>query len=52
MMDDPGCIFGRLISPKPALGPDERRRRSLHILESLIASLLRTEEYVTKAPVS
>ena len=37
MMLDPACRGGRLISPKPACGPDESSRRSLQIFESLMA---------------
>ena len=39
MIDEPGCIAGRLISCRPQRGPDESRRRSLQIFESLIARL-------------
>ena len=52
MIDEPGCIAGSLISPKPARGPLLRRRRSLQILESLTAMRFRTPENVTKAPMS
>ena len=52
MIDEPGCIAGRLISPNPARGPDERRRRSLQILDSLVAVRFMTPESCTKAPVS
>ena len=44
MIDEPGCIAGRLISCSPARGPEESRRRSLQIFESLIARLLSTDE--------
>ncbi|MNT15565.1 hypothetical protein D3C72_1506250 [compost metagenome] len=37
MMDEPACNSGRLISFRPARGPEESRRRSLQILESLTA---------------
>ena len=37
MIEDPACISGRLISFRPARGPEDSRRRSLHILETLIA---------------
>src|SRR5690554_7571869 len=52
MMEEPGCIGGRLISLKPVLGPEERILKSLQILESLIAKLFNAEEYATYAPVS
>jgi hypothetical protein len=52
MIDDPGCIGGRLISPSPARGPELRRRRSLQIFESFTAHRLRTPDNWTKAPVS
>mmetsp|Transcript_36472 Transcript_36472/g.89976 ORF Transcript_36472/g.89976 Transcript_36472/m.89976 type:complete len:266 (+) Transcript_36472:2262-3059(+) len=35
MMDDPGAMGGRLISPNPQRGPEASRRRSLHVLDSL-----------------
>ncbi|CSI52533.1 Uncharacterised protein [Vibrio cholerae] len=37
MMDEPACSSGKLISFRPARGPEESRRRSLQILESFIA---------------
>ena len=37
IMEEPFCLAGRLISPKPVLGPDDIRRRSLHILERFTA---------------
>ena len=52
MIDEPGCIGGRLISLIPARGPDESRRRSLEIFDSLIASRFTADEYITNAPVS
>ena len=36
----------------PARGPEDSRRRSLDIFESLTARRLRAEEYMTCAPVS
>ena len=44
MIDEPGCIAGRLISARPARGPDVSRIRSLAIFDSLIAMLLSAEE--------
>ena len=44
MIDEPGCNCGRLISLKPARGPEARRRRSLQIFESLTAVRLMTPE--------
>src|SRR5271166_5322547 len=52
MMLEPGCLGGRLISLRPARGPEARSLRSLHIFESLIARLLITEEYSTNGCVS
>ena len=52
MMLEPACRGGRLISPNPACGPDDSRRRSLQIFESLIALRLSDAENVMKAPVS
>ena len=44
MMLEPGCMAGRLISWSPQRGPEASRRRSLQILESLMARLLSTDE--------
>ena len=44
MIDDPGCLGGRLISPSPQRGPDERSRRSLQTFDSLIARLFMQDE--------
>src|SRR4051812_45568704 len=52
MIDDPGCVAGRLISCSPQRGPDESRRRSLPTFASLIARLFKTDEYSTNAWVS
>ena len=52
MMLDPACRAGRLISPKPACGPDDSSRRSLQIFESLIALRLSEAENDMNAPVS
>lgn len=35
MIEDPACLSGSRISPRPARGPEDSRRRSLQILESL-----------------
>ena len=40
MIDEPAWRSGRLISFSPARGPDDRRRRSLQILDSFIAARL------------
>jgi len=37
MIDDPAWSSGRLISPSPARGPEDSRRRSLQIFDSLAA---------------
>jgi len=47
MIEEPGCIGGRLISASPARGPEVSRMRSEAILESLIATLLSAPEYTT-----
>ena len=52
MMLDPAWRGGRLISPKPACGPDESSRRSLQIFESLMALRFSALENVMKTPVS
>jgi hypothetical protein len=50
MMLEPGAMGGRLISCSPARGPEDSRRRSLQILESLTATRLSTPESWTYAP--
>ena len=52
MMDEPAWRAGNWMSPTPACGPEDSRRRSLLILESLAAMRLSTPEMSTKAPVS
>src|SRR5580692_6534951 len=52
IMLDPAWTAGRLISPKPARGPLERRRRSLQVFESLIATRLSTPDNWTNEPTS
>ncbi len=52
MMDEPAWRGGNLMSATPACGPEDSRRRSLLILDSLAAMRLRTPEMSTKAPVS
>src|SRR3954470_23927226 len=49
MIEDPGCMAGRLISARQARGPEAKRIRSLEILASLIAVLFNAEEYTTNA---
>ena len=44
MIDEPGCVAGRLISCSPQRGPDDSSRRSLPTLASLIARLFSTDE--------
>ena len=41
MIDEPAWRGGSVISPMPACGPDDSRRRSLQIFESLMALRLR-----------
>ena len=52
MIDEPACIGGRLISPKPERGPLESSRRSLQVFDSLTAMRLSTPDSCTKAPQS
>ncbi|MCY1540292.1 hypothetical protein D9M68_759230 [compost metagenome] len=52
MIDEPACMAGSRISPKPARGPLDRRRRSLQIFESFTDMRLSAPEIETKAPVS
>ena len=52
IIEDPGCMAGRFISPNPQRGPDASRRRSLHILFIFTATLLIAEEYPTRQEVS
>ena len=52
MMEEPACTAGKRISPKPARGPLESRRRSLQILDSLTATRFSTPENKTNAPMS
>ena len=52
MIEEPACTAGRLISPMPALGPEESRRRSLQVFESFTATRFSTPESCTKAPAS
>ena len=40
MMEDPAWRSGNLISPSPARGPEDSRRRSLQILDSFTARRL------------
>mmetsp|Transcript_8272 Transcript_8272/g.27520 ORF Transcript_8272/g.27520 Transcript_8272/m.27520 type:complete len:319 (-) Transcript_8272:219-1175(-) len=51
MMLDPGARGGRLSSPNPALGPLASRRKSLQILESLMATRRSNPEKRRKEPV-
>ena len=44
MIDEPGCLAGRLISRRPQRGPDESSRRSLQTFDSLIARLFMQDE--------
>ena len=37
IIEEPACSSGRLISLRPARGPEESRRRSLQILDSFTA---------------
>ena len=52
MIEEPAWTGGKRISPKPARGPEDSRRRSLQIFDSFTAIRLRTPENRTKAPIS
>ena len=52
MIDEPACRGGSLMSPKPACGPLDSRRKSLHTLLNLQATRLSTPDSCTKLPVS
>jgi hypothetical protein len=45
MIDEPGCIAGRFISPSPARGPELNNLKSLQIFESFTAQRLRTPDH-------
>ena len=47
MIDEPGCICGRLISLKPQRGPEASSRMSLQILVSLAEVRLSTPDSST-----
>ena len=44
MMLEPACIGGRLISLRPTRGPEDSRRRSLQVFDSLTATRFSTPE--------
>ena len=46
MMEEPFCFAGRLISQKPVRGPEDIRRRSLHIFERFTAQLFTMPETI------
>jgi hypothetical protein len=52
MIDDPAWRGGSVISLMPACGPDDSSRRSLQILDNLIALRFRAPLNVMKTPVS
>ena len=49
MIELPGCVGGRLISLRPARGPDDNSRRSLQIFEITTAARLSAPENSTNA---
>lgn len=51
-MLDPAWTAGRVISPKPACGPDDSSRKSLQILEIFAAIRFRTLDSWTSPPTS
>ena len=48
IIDEPFCLAGRLISPNPALGPDDINRRSLAILDKVTAQAFTAPDTATK----
>src|SRR5205809_7224762 len=52
MIDEPGCIGGRLISLRPQRGPDDSHRRSLQILETCTAARFIVAAICANAPES
>src|SRR5699024_2590614 len=52
MIDEPACRAGRLISPRPACGPEDSRRRSLAIFDNFRALRFSAPEKVMNTPVS
>src|SRR5699024_11823517 len=52
IIEEPAWRGGKLISPRPARGPEDRRRKSLHIFDSFIAVRLIVECSMTYAPQS
>ena len=47
MIEEPFCFGGRLISPSPARGPLDKRRRSLQILDKFTAQTFKVAEVCT-----
>ena len=47
-MEEPFCFAGRLISPKPALGPEDIRRRSFAIFDNVTAHAFTAPDTATK----
>ena len=48
IIEDPGSLAGRVISPSPALGPEAKNLISFDILNSDVASPLRALDKLTK----
>ena len=44
MIEEPGCLAGRLISRSPQRGPEDSSRRSLQTFDSLMARLFMHDE--------
>ena len=49
MMEEPFCLGGRLISPKPHRGPEDMSRRSLDILDRLTAQVFTAPDTATNS---
>jgi hypothetical protein len=50
MIEDPGCMGGRLISLRPQRGPEDIQRRSLQILDICTAARFMVADIWAKAP--
>jgi len=48
IIEDPGSLAGRVISPSPALGPEAKNLISLDILKRDVASPLSALDKLTK----
>src|SRR5699024_1669147 len=44
IIDEPGCLAGKLISPNPALGPEDIKRKSLAIFDMFSIQIFSAED--------